>query len=189
MDLMEAIYSRRAVREFTSEPVDEKMLRELIDAAIQAPSAVNEQPWLFSVVLDKALLARISREAKAHVLKTTAVGLLSHSRHFQEILNDPTFDIFYHAPALIVVSAVTAGPWVIENCALAAENLMLAARGLGLGTCWIGFSQGWLGTEEGKAALNLSPSCVPVAPIIVGHPKSESPPVARKEPQIRWIRP
>ena len=60
MDLMEAIYSRRAVREFTAEAVDEKMLRQLIDAAIQAPSAVNEQPWFFSVVLDKELLARIS---------------------------------------------------------------------------------------------------------------------------------
>ena len=189
MDLIEAIYSRRAVREFTSEPIDEKTLRQLIDAAIQAPSAVNEQPWLFSVVLDKFLLARISSEAKAHVLKTTAVGLLSHSRHFQEILNDPTFDIFYHAPALVLISAVAAGPWAVENCALAAENLMLAARGLGLGTCWIGFSQSWLGTEEGKAALNLPPACFPVAPIIVGHPKSAPPAVSRKEPQIHLVRP
>jgi nitroreductase len=176
------------VREFTAEPVDEKTLRQLIDAAMQAPSAVNEQPWLFSVVLDQALLARISREAKAYVLKTTAVGLLSHSRHFQEILNDPKFDIFYHAPALIVISAVTKGPWAVEDCALAAENLMLAARALGLGTCWIGFSQGWLGTAEGHAALRLPPDCLPVAPIIVGHPKSAPPAVARKEPQIQWIR-
>ena len=44
MDLKEAIYGRRAVREFTAESVDEKMLRQLIDAAIQAPSAVNQQP-------------------------------------------------------------------------------------------------------------------------------------------------
>jgi nitroreductase len=189
MDLMEAIYSRRAVRDFTPESVDEKLLRQLIDAAIQAPSAVNEQPWLFSVVLDKALLARISRESKAHMLKTTAVGLLSHSPRFQQILNDPSFDIFYHAPALIVISSVTKGPWAVENCTLAAENLMLAARGLGLGTCWIGFSQDWLGTEEGKAALNLPAASFPVAPIIVGHPKSAPPPVARKEPQIHWIRP
>ena len=80
----------RAVREFTAESVDEKTLRQLIDAAIQAPSAVNEQPWLFSVVLNKELLSRISHEAKTHMVKTTPAGLLSHSRHFQEILNDPT---------------------------------------------------------------------------------------------------
>jgi len=188
MDLLEAIYSRRAVREFTDEPVDEKTLRQLIDAAIQAPSAVNQQPWSFSVVLDKALLGQISREAKVHMLKTTPAGLLSHSHHFQEILNDPKFDIFYHAPALIVISAVARSPWVIEDCALAAGNLMLAARALGLGTCWIGFAQGWLGTSEGKAALSLPPTYVPVAPIIVGHPKSAPQPVARKEPQIYWLR-
>ena len=188
MDIMEAIYSRRAVREFTDEPVDEKTLRQLIDAAIQAPSAVNQQPWSFSVVLDKALLGRISREAKAHMLKTTPAGLLSHSRHFQEILNDPKFDIFYHAPALVVISAVAKSPWIVEDCALAAENLMLVAHALGLGTCWIGFSQDWLGTSEGKAALNLPSTYVPVAPIIVGHPKSALLPVARKEPEIHWIR-
>jgi nitroreductase len=64
MDPKEAIYGRRAVREFTPKPVDEEVLRQLVDAAIQAPSAVNQQPWLFTVVQDKALLARISREAK-----------------------------------------------------------------------------------------------------------------------------
>ena len=63
-------------------------------------------------------------------------------------------------------------PWAVEDCALAAENLMLAARGAGLGTCWIGFSQGWLGTPEGKALLKLPAAYKPVAPIIVGHPKS-----------------
>jgi len=188
MDLTEAIYSRRAVREFTPEAVDEEILRQLIDAAVQAPSAVNEQPWLFSVVLDKALLARISRESKAHILKTTSVGLLAHSPRFQQILNDTSFDIFYHAPVLIVISAASSGPWAIEDCTLAAENLMLAARGQGLGTCWIGFSQSWLGTEDGKAALSLPPASLPVAPIIVGHPTSAPPPVARKEPRIRWIR-
>ena len=56
MDLKEAIYGRRAVREFTAKPVDEEVLRQLIDAAVQAPSAVNQQPWLFTVVRDKALL-------------------------------------------------------------------------------------------------------------------------------------
>src|SRR6476469_3394776 len=99
MDLKEAIYCRRAVREFTSQPVDEEVLRQLIDAAIQAPSAVNQQPWLFTVVRDKALLARISREAKAHMLKTSVAALASH--HFQSILENPDFDIFYHAPTLV----------------------------------------------------------------------------------------
>ena len=185
MDLKEALYTRRAVREFTAEPVDEKTIRDLVDAAVQAPSAVNQQPWSFCVVQDKAVLARISREAKAHLLRTTPAGLVSH--HFQELLSNANFDIFYHAPALIVISAVAENPWAVEDCSLAAENLMLAARGVGLGTCWIGFAQAWLGTPEGKAALNLPATYVPVAPIIVGHPRSAPPPVPRKEPDIRWI--
>jgi nitroreductase len=185
MELMEVIYSRRAVREFTTEPVDSKTLRQLIDAAVQAPSAVNQQPWSFFVVQQQALLARISSEAKAHMLRTSPAGLVSH--HFHELLSDPNFDIFYKAPVLVVISAVAESPWAVEDCSLAAENLMLAARGLGLGTCWIGFAQGWLTTPEGKAALNMPVGYVPVAPIIVGHPKSLPPPVPRKEPETRWI--
>jgi len=185
MDLKEAIYTRRSVRDFTTDPVDEKTLTELIDAAIQAPSAVNQQPCSFCVVRDKTVLAKISCEAKAHMLKRSPVGLMSH--HFQEILTDPDFDIFYRAPALIIISTVSAIPWSIEDCALAAENLMLAACGIGLGTCWIGFAQAWLGTPEGKAAVKLPASYVPVAPIIVGHPRSAPPLVPRKDPEIRWL--
>jgi nitroreductase len=187
MDLKEAIYSRRATREFTDEPVDEKTLRGLIDAAVQAPSAVNAQPWSFCVVRDKALLGKISAAAKAHMVKTTPLGLVSH--HFDQILHDPSFDIFYHAPVLIVICTTSEIPWAVEDCALAAQNLMLTARAAGLGTCWIGFAQGWLGTAEGKAALKLPAAYRPVAPIIVGHPKSAPAPVPRKEPEIHWLNP
>lgn len=184
MNVREAIYGRRAVREFTAKPVDEELLRQLIDAAIQAPSAVNQQPWLFTVVRNKELLARISSEAKSHMLKTSPAALASH--HFLPALSDPKFDIFYGAPVLIVISAA-AGPWTIEDCALAAENLMLAAHAAGLGTCWIGFAKGWLEAPEGKSILNLPATHIPVAPIIVGHPKSATPAVSRTAPRIDWV--
>jgi nitroreductase len=70
---------------------------------------------------------------------------------------------------------------------LAAENLMLAAFADGLGTCWIGYAQGYLNTTEGKDALGLPAAWVPVAPIIVGHPKEVPAAVARKEPEVRWV--
>ncbi len=187
MDLKEAIYTRRSVRDFTGKPIAEKVIRELIEAAIQAPSAVNAQPCTFCVVRDKTVLATISREAKAHMVKTTPVGLMSH--HFSEILNDAKFDIFYHAPLLILISTVADMPWAVEDCALAAENLMLAACGASLGACWIGFAQSWLGTREGKALLKLPAAYKPVAPIIVGHPKSTPAPVPRREPEVRWVGP
>ena len=173
------------MRQFTADPVDEKTILELIDAAVQAPSAVNQQPCSFCVVRDKNLLARISREAKSYMLKNTPVGLMSH--HFSEVLNDANFDIFYHAPVLVVISTAADIPWATEDAALAAENLMLASRAAGLGSCWIGFSQNWLGTPEGKATLNLPAAYKPIAPIIVGHPKAVPAQVPRKAPEIRWI--
>ncbi len=185
MDLEQAIYARRAVREYKEEPLPEEILRRLIDAAIQAPSAVNEQDWLFTVVQDKQLLERISKASKADMLRQSLPA--THSSHFRELLQNPHFDIFYHAPALIVISSPDRDRWGVENCSLAAENLMLAACGLGLGTCWIGFAQNWLGTPEGKAALGLPADYRPVAPIIVGRPRSPAAPVPRKQPQISWI--
>ena len=186
MDIGEAIYTRRAVREFTSEPVSESIIRDLIDAAVQAPSAVNQQPWSFCVVRDKGVLARISNELKAHMMRSSPVGLVS-SHHFEQILNDPNFNIFYHAPVLVVISTVAEMPWAVEDCSLAAENLTLAARAARLGTCWIEFAQAWLGMPESKAIIKLPAPYKPVAPIIVGHPKSAPPTVPRKEPEIRWV--
>src|SRR6266540_2284968 len=168
MELFEAINGRRSVREYTDEAISDGLLRELIDAAIQAPSAINQQPWCFVVVKEPSLLARISDQAKAHLLKAS-LGAPAHP--FRDMLNDPTFHIFYHAPVLVVIAAADPTDWAVEDCALAAQNLMLAAYAKGLGTCWIGFAQHWLGTTEGKAALGLPASYVPIAPIIIGHPK------------------
>jgi nitroreductase len=185
MDVIEAIYHRRAVREYTSEPVDRETLEFLVDAAIQAPSAVNQQPWSFAVVREQDVLDRISRESKRHMLG--ALPAVPASDHFRQLLSDPDFQIFYHAPALIVISAVAASPWAVEDCSLAAENLMLATHAKGLGSCWIGFAQPWLNSPAGKAALGFPAAYIPVAPIIVGRPKAAPPPVPRKTPEIRWI--
>jgi nitroreductase len=185
MDIEEAISARRSVREYTDEAVDWITIRRLIDAAVQAPNAVNQQPWTFAVVCDQGLLDRISRAAKAHMLTNMPAG--SRSDHFRVLLSDPNFQIFYHAPAMILISASAPGPWIVEDCALAAENLMLTAYARGLGSCWIGFAQGFLNTAEGKAMLSLPATWVPIAPIIVGHPKAAPPPVLRREPEIRWI--
>jgi nitroreductase len=184
MDVMDAIYRRRSVRDYAGDAVDESMIRKIIDAATWAPSAINQQPWLFTVVKDQATLDRISSQAKAHLLSMPAGAVAAHLR---DMLRNPDFQIFYHAPALILISARTAGPWMIEDCALAAQNLMLAAFAAGLGSCWIGFAQGWLQTSEGKTALNLPVDCLPVAPIIVGRPRSAAPVVPRGDPSINWI--
>jgi nitroreductase len=184
MEVIEAINGRRSVREYTDDAVNDETVRELIDAAIKAPSAINEQPWCFVVIKQPALLAQISERAKTHLLKAS-LGAPAHP--FRDMLNDPKFHIFYHAPVLVVIAACEPTDWAVEDCALAAENLMLAAYSKGLGTCWIGFAQHWLSTAEGKAALGLPSSYIPIAPIIIGHPQRGSAPVPRKDPNIRWL--
>ena len=184
MELLEAINGRMSVREYTNEPVDDTALRELIEAAIKAPSAINQQPWAFIVVKDRARLSRISDQAKIHLLKAS---LAAPAHPFREMLNDPKFDVFYHAPVLIVIAAAEPTDWAVEDCSLAAENLMLAAYSKGLGTCWVGFAQNWLATAEGKAELGVPVTYHPIAPIIVGHARRQPPPVPRKTPDIRWI--
>lgn len=185
MDINEAICGRRSTREYRAGAVDEQTIRRLIDAAVHAPSAVNQQPWTFTVVRDQSVLDRISRDAKSHMLSTMPTG--SQSDHFRSLLNDPNFHIFYRAPVLILISAVAQGSWIVEDCALAAENLMLSAYASRLGTCWIGFAQSFLNTSDGKEILGLPATWVPVAPIIVGYPKAAPAPVPRKEPKIRWV--
>jgi nitroreductase len=184
VELSEAIRGRRATRQFAQTPVAKPALLELIDAAIQAPSAINAQPWEFTVIQNRTHLDRIAASSKAYML--TAMEHSAAPQHLRDLLKNPDFDIFYHAPALIVISAKS-GDWAVEDAALAAQNLMLAAYAKGLGTCWIGFAQRWLETDEGKRSIELPPGIQPVAPIIVGYPAGPMPPVPRNQPRVRWF--
>jgi nitroreductase len=83
---------------------------------------------------------------------------------YRDLLSDPDFQIFYHAPVLIVISAKELNSWAVEDCSLAGQNLMLAAYAAGLGTCWIGFANPWLNTPEGKAVLGLGSEIHPRRP-------------------------
>jgi nitroreductase len=186
MDVIEAITHRRSVRAYTDAPVAKKTLEELVQAAILAPSAVNAQPWHFTIIQNAALLYRISGESKALMLKAIDQAPAPHAAAIRAHLTDPDFHVFYHAPAVILISAV-AGDWATEDAALAAQNLMLAAYAQGLGSCWIGFAQKWLETPEGKEAVQLSSQYQPIAPIIIGHPKGETPFVPRLAPPVHWI--
>jgi nitroreductase len=189
MDIATVISGRRSTREYQSRVPDETLIRSLIEAATQAPNAVNQQPWTFTVVRDQVLLDKVSREAKVHMLATMAdeVAAGARTEHFSVTLGNPAFHIFYHAPALIVISGNAPGPWIVEDCALAAENLMLMAHSMGLGSCWIGFAQSYLCTPEGRKLLGLPDLWVPVAPIIVGYPSTPPAAVQRNVPEVRWI--
>jgi nitroreductase len=185
MDVLDAIYNRRAVRAYADQHIDQPTVLRLIEAAVQAPSAINQQPWAFVVVRDREQLARISRDARRYLLET----IPDHSpmARLKEHVADPSFDILYGAPALIIICATSNEPGATEDCALAAENLMLAARALDLGSCWIGLARPWLNQSSCKRQLGIELHYIPVAPIIVGHPVAWPEKSSRSNPEIHWV--
>ena len=182
MELMEAIYHRRAVRSYTDQKVDKTTVEVLIDAAVQAPSAMNAQPWAFVVVQDAELLAQYSERAKAHLQQIVQPGspLYEHLK----ALEDSAYSIFYDASTLILICAERGAVNGAEDCCLAAQNLMLAACSLGYGTCVIGLARPWLNLPETKRELGIAADYEPVMPIIVGYPWGDTPPPPKKKPEI-----
>jgi nitroreductase len=170
------------VREFTGELVNQATVETLLQAAVQAPSAVNHQPWAFVVIQDAALLERYSTRAKTLFAQTMDMGALTPK--FRDLVSDPAFNIFYNAGTLIVICARPIGQHPDWDCCLAAENLMLAAHGMGLGSCPIGFAWSLLEQADVKAALQIPPDCKVVMPIIVGRPAKTVVPVTRLDPMV-----
>ena len=185
MKLMEALSTRRAVREFTPDRVSAGIVDELIAAAVQAPSYMNLQPWVFAATVDPVLVSGLGREARRHLL--ASMNSLSPFFAEREQIGAPDFDIFYKAPALIVVCATSADPMARFGCTMAAYNIMLAAQSMGLGSCWVSQAQPWFDTAEGKRALGIEAGHTPVAPIIVGCPAGAPLSPGRFEPRTIWI--
>ena len=139
MQITDAIYKRRAVRSFQTAPVSEDLLMKLLNAAVQAPSAMNLQPWAFVILEGKDLLLEYSERAKRFLLGS--MNPESPLHQYRDALADREFSIFYDAGMLVVFCARTSDPSAAEGCCLAAENFLLAALDFGLGTCRIGFAR------------------------------------------------
>ncbi|MCM0606290.1 MAG: nitroreductase [Xanthomonadaceae bacterium] len=162
---LNAIYSRRAVRSYSHQRVSSELVDKLIDAAIQAPSAMNSQPWGFVVIQNQELIHELS-------VKVTS-----------------DFDVFYEATTLIIVYAKKDGFEPVGDCYLAIQNLMLAATALGLGTCPIGYARETLKSEEWRQKLSIPSDYVPVLPIVVGYTQDVPTKSDRSPPQIfKWIK-
>jgi nitroreductase len=131
-------------------------------------------------------LAGYSARAKRHLLETFDAE--SALARYRPHLEDPAFNIFYNASALMVICATQASGQAFEDCCIAGQTLLLAAHGHGLGTCWIGFARPWVNLPATKAELGIPANHAPVAPIIIGHPKSTPAPTPRREPEIVWCR-
>lgn len=182
MEFQQVVEQRRAVRHYSAAPVSRAVIEELIGMAIQAPSAMNGQPWTFAVVSGVARIDGYAQRAREHVMSASVVPPA-----LRAMLSDTAFSMFYHAPVLVLVTATSADEQAREDCCLAAQTFMLAARNRGLGTCWIGLARAWLNLPQTKAELGIPERCQVVAPLTLGHPVEWPAPHGRREPEILWI--
>ena len=164
MDAMEAILSRRSIRKYANQPVPEPVLKQLLQAAMAAPSAGNEQPWQFVVIDDRKILDEIPT-------------FHPHSSMLRE------------APIAILVCGdlklAKYKGWV-QDCSAATENLLLAAHALGLGAVWLGVYPIEELVGEMRRLLGAPEHVVPFSLVSVGYPAERKPPAERyDESRIR----
>jgi nitroreductase len=161
MDTLDAIHTRRSIRKFEDRAVSDELIQKLLAAAMQAPSARNQQPWQFVVIDDRELLGQIGQ-------------MFPNARMAQ------------HAPLGILICGdlheeTSPGYWVVD-CAAAAENMLLAAHALGLGAVWTGVyprEQRMAGLSK---LLGTPDHVIPHSLMIVGHAAEQVPPQSRYLP-------
>lgn len=113
MDALEAIYSRRSVRSFRSEPVPRDVLERIVAAGIEAPSGCNMQLRQYIIIDDEATMAELREVSPALTGAPAAIVVVMDPRGTQY------------------------GEFWIQDASAAIENMLLAAVAEGYASCWI----------------------------------------------------
>ena len=166
-EIMDVILSRRSIRQYTAEALDEETLTLLLQAAMAAPTACNSQPWEFVVVTQKEVLEQIRAKL---------------------------FFAGYNAPAAIVIcgnvsianNSAARDHWV-QDCSAATENILIAAAGMGLGAVWIGIYPYPSKIKPLAEILRIPDHVVPLSMVYVGHPAEvKEPRTQYDERRVYW---
>ncbi|WP_394525430.1 nitroreductase family protein [Lacrimispora sp. JR3] len=151
---MQEIFNRRSIRKFTNQTVEPEKIDRLLRAAMQAPSAMNQQPWEFIVVQDKECLEKLS-------------------------LTSPYAKLVAGSPLTIVLLAnkddikVPGALGWEEDMGAAAQNILLEAVHLGLGGVWLGVATTETIPQEISRLFDLPGHIMPFAMISIGYPDGQ----------------
>lgn len=148
MELIQGILTRRSIRKYRPLPVSEDTVRILLQAAMYAPSARNEQPWHFIVAEDRNLL-----------------NLIRDSHPYAAMLSEAPLAIIICGDLTLEKSP---GYWPVD-CAAATQNILLAAHGSGLGSVWLGVYPRTERQEAISKIFKLPDHIQPFAIVAVGH--------------------
>jgi nitroreductase len=146
-DLLDLLYSRRRVRDFTDEAVSDEQVETMLKAAMAAPSAQDLRPWHFVVVRKRKTLDKLADVHKyAYMLEK--------------------------APLAIVICGdekISEKHWVEDTC-VATQNLLLAATALGLGGVWISLYPKKKHQKYVRELLDIPDHVGVLCALAVGHP-------------------
>jgi nitroreductase len=183
MDFKEVYKNRRSIRNYKDQPVPVEILHDIIKECTMSPSSGNNQPWQFILVNNKEMMKRISDESKKNLLKRIAESPEDYIKIYENALKNEGFNVFYNAPALIIVGGPRDYRNLLVDCALCVGYIMNLAVDRGLGTCWIN-----LGSDIRDPSLlkelGITEDIMIVAPVIIGYPVNVPPPPKREEPVI-----
>lgn len=149
MDAMEAILTRRSVRKYDKKPISDQIVKELLEAAMSAPSAGNEQPWHFIMIDDPEILGKVPTfHSHAQMLKDASIAIL--------VCSDMKLE--KHK-----------GMW-FQDCSAATENILIAVRAKELGSVWLGIFPREERIKGMRQLLNIPGHVMPFSLISIGYP-------------------
>jgi nicotinate-nucleotide--dimethylbenzimidazole phosphoribosyltransferase len=168
-----AIYRRRDIRHFRSDPIPAQTLANILDAAHHAGSVGFMQPWNFVIVQDSAIKQRV--KALFERERLAAAQFFDEPR--RSLYLSLKLEGLLEAPVNVCVTCdpTRAGPAVLGRNSLpetdaystccAVQNLWLAARAEGVGVGWVSI----LKIAHLREILDLPPLVIPVAYLCVGY--------------------
>ena len=189
-DLVEAtmkiIQDRRSIRQYTKDPVSEEHLEMILEAARQAPSGENAQPWRFIIVKDEATRKqlgaiagggsgrRFTAEFVTQKMQERFESLEDEAKKkaiFEKLTSGRVSAFLADAPVSIVVCG-RKDVWDLPyDTSAAIENMLLMVTALGLGACWVIAPCIDIRDEERLKDLLGVPEGIKIVSIIaVGHP-------------------
>lgn len=169
-----AVFSRRDVRaHFTSEPIDDKILSKILNAAHHAPSVGFSQPWNFILIKDMETRKKIkesfdSERKRSSNLVEEPKRSKYLSLRLEGILDSAvnicvTYDPSKFGPFVIGRTSIPETGIYSVCCAI--QNLWLAARTEGIGLGWVSI----LSNDDLKKILDIPDHVVPIAYLCLGH--------------------
>lgn len=209
--LMVLLKTRRSRREFLDTPVSDGDTAKLLDAAAQAPTAMNRQTMEYSFVTDRAVIramAGLTAEFMARTVKMArnpigrmilrlmarggyddVVSMLPKMERISAAHSPESDTILYNTPCAILLHAPSGDTCGAVNACYHASNILLAAETLGLGACLIGFLVEAAARETQIRRLARIPSGHTVhAVVAVGHPKFSYPTtIPKPKPRIHRV--